>query len=51
MEKTELINLKRSITAAKKMWDTICAEDAHDDKREKTIKIAVRTFEMENDFV
>ena len=51
MEKTELINLKRSITAAKKMWNTICSEDAWDDKREKTIKIAVRTFEMENDFV
>lgn len=51
MEKTELINLKRSISAAKKMWNTICSEDAWDDKREKTIKIAVRTFEMENDFV
>lgn len=51
MEKTELIILKRSITAAKKMWNTICAEDAHDDKREKTIIMAVRTFEMENDFV
>lgn len=51
MEKTELINLKRSISAAKKMWNMICSEDAFDDKREKTIKIAVRTFEMENDFV
>lgn len=51
MEKTELINLKRSISASKKMWNTICSEDAWDDKREKTIKIAVRTFEMENDFV
>ena len=51
MEKTELINLKRSISAAKKMWNTICSEDSFDDKREKTIKIAVRTFEMENDFV
>lgn len=51
MEKTELINLKRSISAAKKMWNTICSEDAFGEKREKTIKIAVRTFEMENDFV
>lgn len=51
MEKTELNNLKRSITAAKKMWNTICSQDAFDEKREKTIKIAVRTFEMEIDFV
>jgi len=51
MEKTDLINLKRSISAVKKMWNTICSEDAFDDKREKNIAIAVRTFEMENDFV
>jgi hypothetical protein len=43
--------LKRSITAAKKMWNTICSEDSFGEKREKAIKIAVRTFEMENDFV
>lgn len=51
MEKTELNKLKKSISAAKKMWNTICSQDAFDEKREKTIKIAVRTFEMETDFV
>ena len=49
-KKEELVYLKRSIMAAKKLWTTI-NEEKDIEKLPKVIKMAIRTFEMETDFV
>lgn len=49
-KKEELVYLKRSIMAAKKLWTTINAEKDIE-KLPKVIKMAIRTFELENDFI
>lgn len=49
-KKEELVYLKRSIMAAKKLWTTINGEEDLE-KLPKVIKMAIRTFELENDFI
>lgn len=49
-KKEELVYLKRSLMAAKKLWLTI-NEEKDIEKLPKIIKMAIKTFELENDFI